>query len=486
MLKKIILMLLVTVLSSALYAQDAKTTLEKAAQAIGAANLKSVQFSGSGANFAVGQSHTPGEAWPKFTIKSYNRVINYETASSREEIVRTQGENPARGGGGQPMAGEQRQVALVSGKYAWNLMGNNANPALGNLIERQLSILTTPHGFVKAALASNATAKTRTISGKKVTVISFTSAEGFKLSGVINEQGFVDSIENWLANTVLGDMLVETNFSDYRDFQGVKFPARIVQKQGGFPALDLTVSEVKPNVASDIQAPDNVRNATAPPVRVESAKLADGVWYLTGGPHHSVAIEFKDHAVVIEGPLNEDRSLAVIAEVKKLIPNKPLKYLINTHHHFDHSGGIRTFAAEGVTILTHQINKPFYERAFKASRTLAADKLAQSGKKARFETMTDKRVLTDGTRTLELHLIQGSTHNGGILMGYLPKEKILIEADVFTPGPPNAPTPATLNPFTTNLYDNLQRLKLDVAQIAPLHGRLVPYNELLKNIGKAQ
>jgi glyoxylase-like metal-dependent hydrolase (beta-lactamase superfamily II) len=192
----------------------------------------------------------------------------------------------------------------------------------------------------------------------------------------------------------------------------------------------------------------------------------------------------KDYVVVVEGPQNNDRAAAVIAEVKKAVPNKPIKYLVNTHHHFDHSGGIRAFAAEGAIIITHEINKPFFERTFAAQRTLSPDKLAKSKKKATFETINEKHVLTDGTRTMEIHHIKGNIHNDGLIMAYLPKEKLLIEADAYTPGPPNAPPPARPNPFSVNLYENIDRLKLEVDQILPLHGRMVPLADLQKAIGK--
>lgn len=121
-----------------------------------------------------------------------------------------------------------------------------------------------------------------------------------------------------------------------------------------------------------------------PPLKVEVQKVAQGVWYLTGGSHHSVAVEFKDHVVVVEAPWNEERSLAVIAEVKKTIPGKPIKYVVNTHHHFDHSGGLRTYVAEGATVITHEMNKAFYEESWIPGRWLSPefggepDKLAAS------------------------------------------------------------------------------------------------------------
>jgi glyoxylase-like metal-dependent hydrolase (beta-lactamase superfamily II) len=160
--------------------------------------------------------------------------------------------------------------------------------------------------------------------------------------------------------------------------------------------------------------------------------------------------------------------------------------MVNTHQHFDHSGGIRPFVAEGAIIVTHEMNKPYYEKTFAMPRTLAPDRMAQSGKTAMFETMTDKKVLTDGKRSMELYLIQGNGHNDGIVMAYLPKEKILVEADVFTPpADPKTPGPKPPSPYATNLVDNLQRLKLDYQTILPIHGRRSSRAELMKWIGKS-
>jgi len=217
---------------------------------------------------------------------------------------------------------------------------------------------------------------------------------------------------------------------------------------------------------------------------VTAEKLDEGVWYLTGGSHHSVALEFADHVAVIEGPLNEERSAAVITEVRKLVPAKPIRYLINTHHHFDHSGGLRAYVAEGATIVTHESNKVFYESTFKAPHTLNPDRQSRERKKAKILATGAKHVLSDGTRTLEIHHIQDNPHNSGIVMAYLPKEKLLVEVDVYTPPQPNAPPPSTPNPATVNLYENIQRLNLDVNRIAPLHGRLVTMADLRSAIGR--
>lgn len=467
------------------FAQDAKTVLENASKALGVANLKSIEYSGGGSHYALGQAPNPGAAWPRFNLKSYHRTIDYETPALREEMVRTQGENPVRGGGGQPMIGEQRQLGMVSAQYSWNMAGNNAAPAPANMGERLQQIWLTPHGFVKAGLINGkATAKVQTVAGKKLNVVTYSGHGNNSIVGYINDQGLVEKVETWLYNPVLGDMPVEAEYSDYKDYNGTKFPGRIVQKHGTMPVLDVTVSSVKTNVPVNIAVPENVKTATRPAVRVESEKLADGVWYVRGGSHHSVVVDFKDHLAVIEGPQNDERSLAVIAEAKKLIPNKPIRFLVNTHQHFDHSGGVRAFVAEGATIVTHEMNKPYYERVWANAHKLSPDAMAKSAKKPAFVTVKDKHVMTDGARTLEIHLVRGNPHNDGLLMVYLPKEKLLIQADAYNPGAPDAPVPSPLNPFTVNLFENVQRLKLDVAKGIGIHGRAFDMAELAKFAGR--
>jgi glyoxylase-like metal-dependent hydrolase (beta-lactamase superfamily II) len=465
-------------------ARTAKDVVSDAGTAMGATNLKSIQYSGTGYVYAMAQAYQPDAPWPKFNLKSYSRLVDYEKGASREEDVRTQFENPPHGGGVQPVIGERRAVAFVSGDAAWNAGANGAaNPAAAALDERQVQLALTPHGWVKAAQMATPTMETKTEDGKQMTAVTFTLKGKYKVVGYVDGQNMLARVDTWLPNPVLGDMLVESTYSDYKDFAGVKFPTKIVQTQGGFPVLELNVTDVQPNAAANIDVPDAAKNATPPPVKVESQKLGDGAWFIAGGTHNSALVEFKDYVAVVEGPLDEDRSMAVIAEVKKLVPNKPIKYLINTHHHFDHSGGIRTYVAEGATIITHEMNKPYYEKTFAMPRTLAPDMLSKSPKEATWITVKDKYELTDGTRSLQLYALDNG-HNAGLIVAYLPKEKVLIEPDLFTPPPPDAPPPAAVSPFVQSLEDNIARLKLDVRTIVPLHGRVVPVAELRKALKK--
>ena len=220
-------------------AQDARAVLQAASTAMGTANVKSVVYTGSGWVAAVGQSYEPDADWPRFDVTTYTRAIDYDAKSSREELTRRQGNNVPRGGGGTPLREEQHQVAIVNGDYAWNVQGTDVIPATAGAEVRQLEIWLTPHGFLKAAMAANPTATSFTVAGpsqpgmtqngKRMTVVSFTALGKYPMNGTINDQNMVELVQTWIPNPVLGDMLYETRYTEYKDFGGVKFPTILIR-----------------------------------------------------------------------------------------------------------------------------------------------------------------------------------------------------------------------------------------------------------------
>jgi glyoxylase-like metal-dependent hydrolase (beta-lactamase superfamily II) len=396
---------------------------------------------------------------------------------------------------------------------------------------RQLEVVITPHGFLKAALAArDATGIALPIVGasdaglsqfgRKVTIISFTLGK-YRINGTINDQNLVELTDTWFPNPVYGDMDYEMRYTKYKNFGGVQFPTLVHVHQGD-PRLnpahnyyEYTVADVKANVAvTPIPVPEVVRAAVAPTARVESQKLADGVWLVGGGTHHSVVIEFKDFVTVVEAPQNEARSLAVIEEAGRLAPNKLVKYVVNTHHHFDHAGGLRTYLSQGTTVITHESNKQYYlDILFStAPRELQPDRMALyspmymiSRRPAPIETVASfaggpgggaaKYVITDGARVVEVFHVQDmayemedqtyaqGNHSADMLMAYLPKEKILINADLYSPpAPGTAPAPTAA---MRTLYQNMRKQKLEVMQHVPLHGRVGTNEEFLTIVGKS-
>jgi glyoxylase-like metal-dependent hydrolase (beta-lactamase superfamily II) len=459
--------------------------IANASKAMGADNLRSIQYSGTGWNAGIGQSFSPEDDWPRFDITAYTRTIDYNARTSYEDLTRRQGNNPPRGGGGTPIQGDQRAITAVSGNYAWAVNGANITPQPAAAELRQLDIWLSPHGFLKAAAAATDARSTEMmLEGRKMTIISFTLNNKYRVNGHITDQNLVERTQTWVDNPVFGDMVYEHRFTDYKDYNGVKFPAVLHSHQGDpsiFPGhnwMEVRPASVTPNVnAPALTVTDAVRNATVPPVRVESQQLANGIWLVAGGSHNSVLVEFRDFVAVVEAPQNENRSLAVIAEVQRLVPNKPIQYVVNTHHHFDHSGGLRTYVAQGTTVITHEQNEDFYEDVFfyPHARTVQPDRLSAlypwfAGNRNRsIQTLTTKYTVSDGTRTMDIHPVQGLDHNSNMLMVYLPTERILINADLYSPPAAGAQPPA-VNPSMTSLRQNIQRLKLDVTQHVPIHG----------------
>ena len=499
---------------------DARTVLQAALKAMGGENLRSIQYSGNnGYVSAVGQNYNPASDWPAPRITTYTRTIDYEARSSREEYGLTTKEAGAGGplGGGNapvittPIVGEQRRNWMVRENFAWNVDGTNVvpQPALGET--RQLEIWLTPHGCLKGALGpgANPIAIERNEQNKgRIVAVSWVALGKYRVQCGINSKNLVERVQTWLPNPVVGDLYHEIVYTNYKDFNGVMLPTNFhahhdldddlegegTNVSGGHNSFGLTVTTVRTNVPDAAPAiPDAVRTAKPQPVRVESQKIGNGVFYVGGGTHSSIAVEFRDHITVVEAPLNEERSLAVIREVKRLIPNKPIRYLVSTHHHWDHLGGVRTYVAkENVTIILQKNNLPYYaEVLWVRPWTLQPDMLAlfppeEVSEGYTFEEVGQKFVLSDGTRTLEMYNVQGLQHAQGMLIAYLPQEKIVIEADLFTPPAQNAPMPTMVTQSHRSFYNNVQRLKLDVTTIAPIHGgRTVPWGDFAKFVTSA-
>lgn len=177
----------------------------------------------------------------------------------------------------------------------------------------------------------------------------------------------------------------------------------------------------------------------------------------------------------MEAPQSEARTLAVIAKAKEVVPGKPLTHLLSSHFHFDHSAGLRAAVAAGLTVITHEGNTGYYKEAAERPHTLQPDTLAKAPRPITLEGVGDSRVLEDPTRRVELYHIAGNPHGDTLLMAYLPRERVLIEADAFSPG-------GTFHPYAANLLEQIRARKLRVDRIVPLHGAVVPLSELVKAV----
>ncbi len=475
------------VLAQTAAAQDAKTVIGTASKAMGVEGMNSIHYNGVAQNGNLGQNNNANQPWPLTNADDYVRWIDFTQPASR--ATWTTYAVPVTGGVATQAPGQQ------------NITPQNTTWA------QQLEIWITPWGFLKAAAANNATVKAQTEGGKRYQVITFNSpvkspgGPPYRMVGYINSQNLVEKVQTWLENPIFGDMLVEADYTYYRDgANGLKFPAQWVQKRGGWPtftAYILGADANPPNIQQMVTPPAGGRGGGgaaaggAPPAAAgaTSEKLADGVFRINGA-YNSLAIEFADYVLLFEpGPQNEARAQAVIAEAKRVIPNKPIRYGVISHHHFDHTSGLPAVVAEGITIVTPEVNKAFLMNALSAPRTLAPDSMSKSGKKPVIEGFTgDKRVFQDATRTFEVHVIKGLPHADGLVIGYLPKEKILVYADMFNLPPANDPVPNPPVVGTMVFLDNIERLKLTPDRVMSIHSlnpdRLTTVAEMKASLGR--
>jgi glyoxylase-like metal-dependent hydrolase (beta-lactamase superfamily II) len=475
-------------------AQDAKTVIANAQKALG--DVKSITYSGSAKDVSFQQCGANAAAMicqgthdPMRPINNYVRVIDLTAPASRHTGATN---NPAGGGATTPMPGTffaqvTPQQANVS--QPWNA---------------SLEFYITPWGFLKGAAENNATASRRRVDGKNYTVLTWSpavkapSGKDYVINGYVNEQNLVDRVETWFGENIMGDMHIVANYTGWKDFGGAMAPARIVQTRGGWPFFEVAVTSAKanpPDVATLVPAPAPAAGRGGggggggaaggpPPMTVTSEKLGDGLYRLTtgNGSYDSLIVEFRDHIMMLEAGQSEARALAYIAEAKKLIPNKPIRYVMNTHPHSDHTGGLPALVAEGATIITHKNNEEFFDKALNTPRTLLNDTLAKNPKKAKIEAVSEKKVYSDGTRTVEMYHIYPAPHSNGLMVAYIPKEKILFQGDFSLPA---AGQPG--NDHVKALVPALEKLKLvDFDRYINVHASAAPQSkaELWKAVGK--
>jgi len=454
-------------------AQDTRAVLETLTKDMGATGVTSVTFSGTAADVNFLQTTDINGPWPLRPVTSYVRTIDLSQLAMRSSGMTN---NPGLFGG-----------APVDSPFNQNIGASSATWT------QQLDYWITPWGFLKGAAANNPTMKSAPspsialeqrgwkVGGLgKYTVISWSPAQpkapsgaSYTVKGYIGADKMIERVETWTDHGILGDMHVEVTYSNYKNFGGLEVPTKIVQKRGGFTFFETTIADAKAN-PSDLTAllAAPARGGGPAAAQIGSTKLAEGL-YLIEAPYNALAVEFKDYIVVVEAGQSVATGQNILNEVKKVYPTKPIRYVVNTHPHEDHSLGLAPFVAAGAEIVTHKNNKEFFETAYRAPRTLLSDSLAQNKRKPKVMGIGEKQVFKDGNHSLELHHIIDTdvekVHSDGIIVAYLPKEKILFQADFTLPAAGAMP-----NPFVQSLGENMGKLKLDFDRYLGVHPSQTP------------
>lgn len=436
--------------------------------------VETLVLQGSGQQFRLGQNVTPDRELPQYRVREYRQAIDFANRRWRDQIVRIP-EFPTAN------PGPVTRISGVDNGVAFDVGSDGTASRLSDLEgeARRMALYHHPVGIVQAALDPAARVVRRRESGDEEAIDIMTS-DGTELT-LYADMGtkLPARVRSSAYNRNLGDVFVETVFEDYEEVDQIMLPTRLTTRLDRFTTA---IFEVNSSVNADtgkLEAPVGIKSAPAP-VRmasVEVEQVARGIWYLTGGSHHSVVIEFDDHLTLIEAPQGDVRTLAVIEQARQLNPDKPLTEVINTHHHFDHSGGIRAAIASGLTVITHEGNRRFVEDIASRSHTAAPDALDQKPRPLRIETVAEKHTISDRVRTIELYPVRGSAHSETMLMVYFPAQRILTFADVYTPPAEGEPIQGSF-PFVTNLMENIETYSLRIDRVMPIHGRVVPFSEV--------
>jgi glyoxylase-like metal-dependent hydrolase (beta-lactamase superfamily II) len=459
-------------------AQDARAVVAAAAKAMGTETLNSITYSGTARNGAFGQSKSIGNPMGPVNltqITQYTRTINFEKGEPTALVSRATGptQPPTVPGVPAPMPGVFNQ--------------NITNQQVSANWNQALNFWLTPWGFVKGAAASGATV--RKDGGQQV--VSFSPA-GFKspsgqtytVTGYLNNQNLVTKVETHVEHAVAGDLPIEFEYSNYQSMNGVQVPTRIVQRQAGMPTFEATITAATPNPknltelltlppapgrAGGPGGPAQGGRGGAPPAGPPPAptveKLGEGAFKI-GGNYAALAVDMGDHILVVESGGSDARGQEVMAAAKQAIPGKPVRFVVNSHPHFDHASGLAAAVAEGATILTHRNNEQVLERLLSGPRTLAGDSLSKVSKR-RTDVVQgvgdrDVRKGTNG-KVVELHHIPNE-HSDGMFAIYLPAEKVLYTADITVVNP----NPGQLG-TVKSMVQALDTLKLDFNTFVPAH-----------------
>lgn len=435
--------------------------------------VRTLTIEGTGLNYNLGQDVRPDAATQTFEITGYRRRI--DLVNGRQQIEQTRTPRFAYFQGQQP----QKQVQGLDGEIAFNVSASGDATRLASRAEldRRTDLYHHPLLLARALTDAKATVNSVTTDGTSRKA-ELTTAAGPTVTLTLDAAGVPQSVSSTTDHPNLGDVVMLTTFGSYEDVGGLRLPGRFAGKVDDFTTWELEVTgQALDADAGDLAAPKNAAGnpPAAPPANVAVEPIAKGVWLLGGQSHHSVLVEFADRLLLIDAPQSEARTLAVIAKAKETVPGKPLRQLVTTHHHFDHTAGLRAAIAEGMTVITQEGNREWVERMAARPHTIQPDSLARMPGRAVVETVGDALEIKDATMTLMLYHVAGNPHSETMLMAYLPRDRVLIEVDAFTPG-------SQVQPYAANLVENVDRRKLRVDRVVPLHGTGVPAAEMRKAV----
>jgi hypothetical protein len=438
--------------------------------------VRTLTIEGEGPAPNVGQNTMPDGELPVWKVTEFKRTIDVPNHRMRTSQLRTAQFLFAN-------ANTQRQNQGLDGEVAYNIgadgTASRASAAVAG--DRRVELLQHPLVIVREVLDDPGTKLSGYRASGNQEIVEIETSKGEKLTLAVDAGSKLPSrVTSMSDNANMGDVAIDTAFSGYDSVSGLQLPKRITTTIDKYPQFDLTVSKnTIDGDAGDLAAPDAVKSApvpVAPPQVVTAEPVGKGIWWLAGsGNHRSVVFEFDDHLVLYEAPLNETRSKAVIDKARSLSA-KPLTHVIISHHHFDHSGGLRVAVAEGLTIITYKENIPFFNDLLMRKHSIVPDELEKAPKPAKFEPVDDQLTLKDKSMEVQLYHLKDNPREGTNLFAYVPRDRMLVQADLYD-------STWQFHHWGANVITNIEQIrKLKVDKQVPVHGAIESYAEMVKKM----
>ncbi|HEY3824385.1 MAG TPA: hypothetical protein VGL82_07485 [Bryobacteraceae bacterium] len=444
--------------------------------------VKTLTIEGEGENSNLGQNVTPDAPLTVWKVTEFKRTIDVENGRMHAVQVRT-AQFPFA------LDTTTRQNAALDGNVAWSVGqdGNADRLTERTAFDRRMELLHHPITILRAAFDPAAKLSNYRKDGDRQ-LIDIATSKGDMLTIAFDSIDHLPvSVSSMTDQPNLGDVAVVTSFSQYGDINGLKLPMHLTTKLDKWVQSDIRVSRYSVNTdVGDLAAPAAIKEAApapaSPPAEVTVEQVEPGVWWLAGaGNHHSVVFAFSDHLTLFELPESEARARAVIDKTRSLAFGKPLTEVVISHHHFDHSAGLRVAVSEGLTIITQRGNVEFFKDLATRKHTIAPDELARnaSALPLRIKAVDDTLILKDDEMEVDLVHVRNNSHCDTLLMGYVPRYHILVQADLYDSG-------WLRFPWADNLKENVTLRQLPVERDVPIHGEIESYADVLKRMQEKQ